>query len=256
MGNIMRVPAFAMGTLSELESSLQEGGYYQDLTTILFCYLTDTEPGGLAFVTPTDKKIHRIKGSNIRSLQSLPDISEGDTETLYIVDHEVYSFDGTGYYPTFHDLSIEVTELSDTVAEMGDILNRQAQAVLDLNNAVEANSEEVRGLRNVVDGYTQSIQDLQDITEVHSRDISDLQTFTQNMSLTINEHAVQISDKANKANTLAGYNIEDAYTKNEVDTKFSGTVDDMVRYVNNAQADTLMSANTYADSIAVVVEEV
>ena len=158
--NMLKLPLFTMGTLDNIKKELAAGGHFDDMSTIMYAYIKDTEQ--LAFIHPSDKEIHLIVGNNKKLVQRvdvLPRTDDGDTDVLYICGNVVYVFDGKEYVPTFVTLESRLADVEDALPL-----------------------------------------------------------------------------KADKATTLEGYGIEDAYTSAEVD----GIVDD-------TKTDIINACNTYTD---------
>ena len=156
--NMLKLPLFTMGTLENIQKQLSNDGYFDDMSTIMYAYIKDTEQ--LAFIHPSDKKIHLIVGNNkklVQRLNSLPSVQDGDSEVLYICNNIVYMFDGEEYIPTYRELE---SRLDDIEAEL--------------------------------------------------------------------------SQKADKATTIEGYGIEDAYTSEQVNTIVDSAKEDAMRYTDNA----------------------
>lgn len=114
----MKIPYFAKGKAENLDKALQ-GGKFDDLDKALFYFATDTKQWVLVDV---DKSIHVITGyngqpsppgtdGNVKRVEVLPSILEGDINTLYILGDVVYSFNGSSYVPTFKEAEKEIGTL-------------------------------------------------------------------------------------------------------------------------------------------------
>lgn len=110
----MKIPYFGKGTAESLDRALTTGRFKDGLDKALFYFSTDSHQWVLV---DTDKSVHKITSyegqpvppgpggdGSVKRVEQLPPILEGDVNTLYILGRVVYSFDGTGYYPTYSDV--------------------------------------------------------------------------------------------------------------------------------------------------------
>ena len=146
---MLKLPIFAMGTTDEINASIAEGGYLYDKTAIMYVYNTDT--GMLAFIHPLEKVVHYIVGNNkthVLRLDTLPPVSEGDTEVLYIVNDIVYTFNGTEYLPTYKELSDVVSGKADKATTL------EGYGITDADTSEEVNKKISDALGAITEGET------------------------------------------------------------------------------------------------------
>jgi len=187
-----KIPYLARGTLEALQNALDDG-IFKDLDRAIYCYITAEEKAGcMAFVDP-EKNIHVLYGANepqVNRYNSIQDITNPEVNQLFLVGNTIYTYDGENFHPSYENID-------DTIDSFG---------------------ERLTTLENTVASYDQTIAELQEELEV----IPELEdTVTAN---TNNIAALQ-QDKADKATTLAGYGINDAYTKDEIDALVDMPVD-------------------------------
>ncbi len=141
----MKVPYFGRGKAESLDRALTTGRFKDGLDKALFFFATDTKQWVLV---DTDKVIHKINSyegapgpggeGNVKRVEVLPPVLEGDKETLYIMGNVVYTFDGTAYYPTYNDV-IGMLPAETTVVEY---VNTVATETVD--NANQYTDEQIQ----------------------------------------------------------------------------------------------------------------
>ena len=94
---------------------------------------------------------------------------------------------------------------------------QNAEDVLNTAIAGKANKATTLSGYGITDAYTKTEVDTALSGKMDNTSLSDYATQDS-----VNALATQLSDKANKATTLAGYNISDAYTKDATDYNFAG----------------------------------
>ena len=112
--NMLKIPLFTMGTMDNIKKELAAGGYFDDMSTIMYAYIKDTDQ--LAFIHPSDKEIHLIVGNNkklVQRVDTLPKTEDGDIDVLYVCGDVVYVFDGEEYIPTFATLESRLAEVEE-----------------------------------------------------------------------------------------------------------------------------------------------
>lgn len=252
------LPIFARAsTVSVLEQALIDGAL-KDIDRICWCYIIDT--GYLVYVDP-EKQIHTIVGDNKISVQrvgQLPDVNEGDTEVLYIVNDVVYTFDGIQYKPTFYEVKIELDTLKTQVQGIDNRLeiaeeniSSISETLTNLGVTVNAVQAELSNKANANDVYTKVqtdtlLEQKADSDDVYGRDYID--TVLSNKAdadevYSKNEMDTALNGKADKSNT---------YTKDEVDALTHVDVPGqepvtITEYVNQSTEGAIQNAHDYTD---------
>lgn len=112
----MKSPLFGYGTSENLQKYIKSDKFIAQ-GRIMYCYETDTKYW--TFVQ-TDGSYYRIFGAEntVQRVNELPDIEAGNTGTLYICDDVVYTFNGLEYIPTYQNVTSDIADLQDAVANM------------------------------------------------------------------------------------------------------------------------------------------
>ena len=253
------LPIFAKAsTVSVLEQALATG-VLKDIDRICWVYIIDD--GTLAYVDP-DKQVYKIMGANkklVNQLNSLPPVSEGDKEVLYVVDDIVYTFNGEEYKPTFYEVKIEVDALKTQVERIDTRLDiaetniaTQQETLANLGVSINAVQAELSNKADKDDVYTKNTIDTllslkADSDSVYSRTYLDNAFATKADADEVyskSEVNAALNDKADKTDT---------YTKDEIDSKTTvvipGTVEPITitEYVNHSASEAVQNANDYTD---------
>ena len=253
------LPIFAKAsTVSVLEQALATG-VLKDIDRICWVYIIDD--GTLAYVDP-DKQVYKIMGANkklVNQLNSLPPVSEGDKEVLYVVDDIVYTFNGEEYKPTFYEVKIEVDALKTQVERIDTRLDiaetniaTQQETLANLGVSINAVQAELSNKADKDDVYTKNATDTllslkADSDSVYSRTYLDNAFATKADADEVyskSEVNAALNDKADKADT---------YTKDEIDSKTTvvipGTAEPITitEYVNQSASEAVQNANDYTD---------
>lgn len=99
----------------------------------------DESVGQLGFVDK-DNTLKLIKGENkkqVLNVSVLPDVSDGDSEVLYICDGIVYSFNGESYVPAYKDYTEDIDELKGKVTTLEKNTTEMAEQIKVLEETVE-----------------------------------------------------------------------------------------------------------------------
>ena len=117
---------------------------------------------------------------------------------LYLGDLEVTNYD-------------TVMELSGITTANTKAIQTNATNIADNKTAIEANATNIAANKASIEANTKNIAANSTAIKKNADNITELAT-----KVTANETAIQ--GKADKASTLKGYGIEDAYTKEDTDT--------------------------------------
>ena len=263
-----KIPWLARGDLETLRAALTDG-VFKDLDRTIYCYITSGEGAGcMAFVDP-EKEIHIIKGNNTIQYQPVEELPEtGEINILYRLDNTIYFWNGEQYVPSYQDvtdrLSIAEGQIQTLSTDLDNLITATENAFEEINTNFNTIQNSIEGINETLQDHTDALQELNTIVDGHTESLSEI----TNQITTINNGLDDISNsqsdlssaiqdlqnnKADKATTLAGYNIEDAYSKDEVDDiigSLSGEEISVTQYVNNAA----QGAKDYADSLLVLEE--
>ena len=135
----LKIPYFSKGRADSLERALTTGMFKDGLDKVLYFFATDTKQWMMVDTNKTIYKINSYEGQptppgpggegNVKRVDQLPPIIEGDTSTLYIMGRVVYSFDGTGYYPTYSDIENKIGNLPPNVSVVDYINSVREEAI-------------------------------------------------------------------------------------------------------------------------------
>lgn len=122
---MLKVPYFAKGTKDSLQVAL-DTGVFTTLDRAAFVFCTDS----LEWVMiDTNKQVYTLRGFTESAVKkyvqrgtTLPPVEDGITDVLYIVDDVVYTFDGTGYKPTFNSIQQILTELGSSIEQTQNLI--------------------------------------------------------------------------------------------------------------------------------------
>lgn len=254
----IKFPIFCKASdISVLEQALVDG-VLMDIDRICFCYVVDD--GTLAYVDP-DKNIHKIKGDNkvvVQNFATLPSVSEGDTEVLYVVDDIVYTFNGSEYKPSFYKVKIELDALADQVASIDNRLEiaemsiaNQQEVLTNLGVTVNSVQAELTNKADKADTYTKTNVDTLLAQKADSDDVYRRNYIDNALSNKADSDAVYSIDEVN--NLLDSKSDKsDTYTKDEIDAMTnveisSGETVSIAEYVDQSTDGAVQSANDYTD---------
>ncbi len=128
----LKIPYFGRGKAESLVRALTTGRFKDGLDKALFYFATDTKQWVLVDI---DKTIHRITSyegqptppgpggeGSVKRVDELPPITEGNTETVYLLGDKIYTFNGREYVSIDNEIGtlpegITVTEFIATAKE-------------------------------------------------------------------------------------------------------------------------------------------
>lgn len=173
-------------------------------------------------------------GGIYTAVSSFPELDAAAVNTLYIHTStgEVRYFNGTAYQTVVKPYATSITGAGDnnTGVTSKALVDYVATKIADLDvSALAARVTTAEGKLDVIQGtgdgsITKAASDAQDAATAAAKTYTDAQVDTLNTA---------IGEKADKATTLAGYGIDDAYTKAQTDAAITTAV---------AQADHLKRA--------------
>lgn len=124
----------------------------------------------------------------------------------------------------------------------------QANTIYIVNKRCYVYDAEIQSWILLYEDVTQTVEEMLEKIDNIENDISDIKVILDN--------------KADKADTLSGYGITDAYTKSEIDDKLEDIIGDIggeehmsvKEYVDTVSSDTLDDAKNYVDSAIQLIE--
>ena len=207
-----------------------------------FALVSPKDADTLYFVTG-ERRIYKgdvpMSGGIYKTVTALPSTDDAEVNTLYIntTDGSVSYFNGT-------DFQTVVKSTSTTISGSGDDLHfPTTKAVVDYiaSKIGDLNVAALEGRVDTLEGEMDTVQG--QITTINGegegsikKALSDAKTYTDTeVAKKANaEHTHEIADvtdlqttldgKANKATTLAGYGIADAYTQTQTDSKIAEAI--------------------------------
>lgn len=107
-------PIFAAGTEQKIIAALGAGtikypAYVFNRDNNHFCFVDE---GGIL------KDIVGDNPTQVEFVSELPTVDDANTETLYIYNGLVYTFDGENFKPTYQDVSADIEALSERVTAL------------------------------------------------------------------------------------------------------------------------------------------
>lgn len=110
---------FAADSLEILKSAITNG----TVSYPAYVFIRDAEgdsSGQLMYIDKnnTVKQVKNESKKQVVNVDSLPDISDGDNEVLYICNGVVYSFDGEKYIPAYKDHTSEIESLTEKITTL------------------------------------------------------------------------------------------------------------------------------------------
>lgn len=109
---------FAADSLEVLQSAIKNG----TVSYPAYVFIRDAggSSGQLMYIDKnnTVKQVKNESKKQVVNIESLPDISDGDNEVLYICKGVVYSFDGEKYIPAYKDCTSEIESLTEKISAL------------------------------------------------------------------------------------------------------------------------------------------
>lgn len=270
MANLpLKMPYFCRGAYEKLEAALAEGGMFEKLDRIVWCYLTDLEHQGMLALVYQDKSIHLMVGDNqnerdaIAAMQSVLTSVQSDVNAL---SDELQTVDATVSEHTAALTTLEesMTELRQQQASFSEELDHQQDVIdglagrLSDDEDILANQDaRIAGiqssnseLRNDFAALSGNIASMEGRLIQHDDRIADLETASGN-------HASELSFLTDKTDAL----LEEVAETAEGITALAESIGDtgtdeetgepltVTEYVNAAAEEALTSAKNYADSV-------
>lgn len=190
--------------------------------------LQSKDAGTLYFVTD-EKRIYKgdtpYSGGIFKAVASYPEDSAADVNTIYVntSDGSAQFYNGSAWVVLVKPQPASITgsglasELATTKAVVDYVTEKiQDLDVSELEGRVAANEAAISTINGEGEGsIKKALQDAKDYTDA-----------LEAGQVTTNKNAITSlqTDKADKATTLDGYGITDAYTKGETDTKIAQAV--------------------------------
>lgn len=251
----LKMPYFCRGTEEKLREAL-ETGIFKNLDRIVWCFITEGERAGQLILVDHEKNVYPMVGDNkkqVKMVETLPSLVDGDTETLYLLGSIIYTFDGTQYNPSFHDYTEEITDLT----------GRMEAAELAVTEQGIATDE----LSDKLDNLTDGVSELTETVEGNASEIEEINTNIEAINSQLTNVGVSIADMYTKeemdekVQTLS----ENVYTKSDIDVKFEDTyskneVDNMISeiettevvietHVTQAKEEAVEESKNYVDEV-------
>lgn len=226
---MIKNPFFARASTYEvMAKAFEPGGIFYDLDRIAYIFVLDT---GFLYHVSVDKVIRPVVGDNPKYVQrfdELPPITEADEGLLYIVGDVVYSFYDGAYHPTYEAVLGRISEVEEEFDKLSaDYQQFKTDITSDLNTFKTDVESEISSFKTEVQDDIAEINtaviDLDGKVKTLQGDVSTLDTSLNSLSRTVTSLGRQLSGKADKATTLSGYGITDAYTKSETKTLIGDT---------------------------------
>ena len=242
-----KIPYLARGSLEALERALEDG-VFKNLDRAVYCYINDgDEENMMAFVDP-EKNIHLLTGNNkkqVERVDTLPPLEEADGEKLYLLGNIVYSFYDGAYHPTYEAVLGRISEVEEEFDELSaDYQQFKTDITGDLNTFKTDVESEISSFKTEVQDdlaeINTAVVDLDGKVTTLQSDVSTLDTSLNSLSRTVTSLGRQLSGKADKATTLSGYGITDAYTKSETKALIGDTGGESItQYVADSISDAM-----------------
>ena len=109
-----KLPQFAAGELSKIQPAIESG----DLQYPAYVFIRDEKK--LAFVDK-DNTISVVVGDNKKQVvrvDTLPEVSSADIETLYICSGIVYILENGAFKPIYQDYSEQITQINESLQDL------------------------------------------------------------------------------------------------------------------------------------------
>ena len=109
---MMKIPYFAKGKADSLERALTTGQFKDGLDKALFYFATDTKQWILVDVDKTVHVINSYEGEaptppglgGVLRVSELPSILDADVRYIYLLDDQMYTFDGSKFIRNGQDI--------------------------------------------------------------------------------------------------------------------------------------------------------
>lgn len=177
--------AYQMDFFAGIESKVLAAIENSKVKYPAYVFVRDEEAsstGRLAFVDQNNV-LKYIRGENkkqVVNVTALPSVAEGDAEVLYIYEGMVYIFDGTDYVPMYKDISADLEELTQRVADLEDSVETIQEAyeetvtkVTNLEDGFSKIETEVDAITEQVTGLTEQIDDLEANVETAIKELDE-----------------------------------------------------------------------------------
>lgn len=276
---MIKNPLFARAsTYSVMEKAFEEGGVFFNLDRIAYIYVLDTGILYHASVDKIIRPVVGDNPKYVQRFDELPSPDVSEEGVLYVVGDTVYSFHDGAFHPTYEDVLTPIDELNTKVdnleadytqfkTDVADEINTFKTDVeseittfkTDVDNEintlrtdVEADIASVRTdlegemasykteVDNELDTFSTTVVDLDGrVTELQS-DVASIRSGMSSLDRSVTALGRQVQGKADKATTLSGYGITDAYTKSETKALLGDTGGEtMTQYVNETVSDAM-----------------
>lgn len=207
-----------------------------------FALVSPKDADTLYFITD-ERRIYKgnvpMSGGIYKTVTALPDIGTAEVNTLYIntTDGSVSYFNGTGFQTVVKPTSATISGSGDDLhfPTTKAVVDYVASQVGDLDvGALEGRVTTLEGEMDTVQGQITTINGEGEGSI--KKALADAKAYTDQEVATKAdaEHTHEIADvtdlqttldgKANKATTLAGYGITDAYTQTQTDSKIAEAI--------------------------------
>lgn len=113
------LPKFAAGELAKIQPAIDSG----ILSYPAYVFVRDANK--LAFID-SDNEMHLIAGDNKKQVvrvDTLPSVSDADSETIYICSGIVYLLENNELKPAFQDYSDQLTQINDSLRDLTSRVN-------------------------------------------------------------------------------------------------------------------------------------
>ena len=221
----MKVPVFVRGTTDKIDAAILN----KVIKYPAYIYNVDTAQFGFL---DQDEALHYIVGNNpkyIEAVEALPEAASATTEKLYIFGNTVYFWDGEKYIPTYQALISDIETLQTGLNQ----------------------------LSSDIDSINSSVSSLRTDLNLINYNLNAVKTSVDQMAISISEISANMEEKADKATTLEGYGITDAYTKNDIDTLMGEIAiegNSVSEYVDNNIAEASQADREYVDNLLAFVD--
>lgn len=207
-----------------------------------FALVSPKDTDTLYFVTD-ERRIYKgdvpMSGGIYKTVTTLPDTDAAEVNTLYVntTDGSVSYFNGTGFQTVVKPTSTAISGSGDDLhfPTTKAVVDYIASQIGDLNvTALEGRVDTLEGEMDTVQGQITTINGEGEGSI--KKALSDAKAYTDTevakKANAVHTHAIAdvtdlqttLDGKANKATTLAGYGIADAYTQTQTDSKIAEAI--------------------------------
>lgn len=130
---------FAAPTIEKIQAAISAGTV--SYPAYVFIRSEDDDSVGQLGFVDQGNVLKLIKGENkqqVVNVDVLPNVSEGDSEVLYICDGIVYSFDGEKFVPAYKDHTADIEDLDSRVTTLEESTGEMADQLKTLEKTVES----------------------------------------------------------------------------------------------------------------------